>query len=202
MEYNSDKGFPAKKRILEIKKTPDLLIIHLLQKDPLIRTFYKRSKKNISYKGNISLQTRLSLMKENPGIGFNRELWIRLKESLLRLGEDEKFYSPTYSEADKQMVPADEGSFFMWLLTTVGLSPHHTRQMVRHYLKAQELLGRSIRNWTGEDVLYLMIRRLRKGRGGAQEIFELSRLFWLYSSDQNKLDDLILRIRDLTGVSE
>jgi len=200
METGSDKNsFSVKERIEYLNKNPDLLLLFLLQKDPIVRTLYKRPKKKVSNVGDLSLKNRLLLMKENPGIRFNRELWCSLKESLMRYCEDE---NDKFSSLDKQVALAGDSSFFMWLLNTVGLSPHHTRQMLRYYLKSLELVGKSIHEWTVDDVFDLMIRRFKKGQGGAREIFELSRLFWLYMSDQARLESLITRVMDLTGVSE
>ncbi|HDT12388.1 MAG TPA: hypothetical protein ENO01_01895, partial [Candidatus Marinimicrobia bacterium] len=146
METGSDKNcFSVKERIEYLNKNPDLLLLFLLQKDPIVRSLYKRPKKKVSNAGDLSLKNRLLLMKENPGIRFNRELWCSLKESLMRYCEDENDKFPSL---DKQVALAGDSSFFMWLLNTVGLSPHHTRQMLRYYLKSLELVGKSIHEWT------------------------------------------------------
>jgi hypothetical protein len=203
MESHEVTGrYSVKDRAEEINKNPDLLILLLLRNDPILRNFYKRRKKNSLKNRDLSLTDRLSLMKESPFVQLNRELWSSFKQYLLNVKEDEKDSFLAYSGEDGQTAPEKEGSFFLWLLTEAGLSPHHTRQMLRYYLKSLELLGKFLREWTVDDAIYLMILRLKKRQGGSREIFELARLYWLYSSDQEKLDKLISRVMDFTGISE
>lgn len=201
MEGSSDKDYiSVKGRFEKIKNDPDLFIILLLQKDPIVKCFYKRPHKKKSNVEDTDLKSRLLRMKENPEVRLNRELWCSLKRGLLHFYKDKNYHSLLNSDVDKRTALKGEGSFFLWLLNAVGLSPHHTRQMLRYYLKSLQLLGKSICEWTVDDVFLLMILRLNKGQGGAREIFELSRLYWLYTSDQTKLDNFITRILYLTEI--
>jgi hypothetical protein len=177
-----------------IQKNPDKIIPLLKIRDPRLYYLFKRHKiRSLDFNQYTRTEDCIQSLMQNPYTRFNKRLWMSLKSSLLfsrkdlesRLGCRFRKTFPGRTE-DRFCY----GDFFLWLLREGGVSPHHCRQLLLYDHKICTYFGLNPEERSPCDLLYFMHYLLRNKKGGAKEIFNLSRLWWIYRKQIEKEEEM------------
>lgn len=173
----------------------------LANRDPRLRYLFKKRKKKSIESASEDAYKKLLY---NPEYQLNRVTWLSLKASLLCSTPELIIKTGCVSPKDLT-TPCEpelpEAAFVVWLLQQAGISPHHCRQMLTYDQKAIRKTGIPLSKRMPCDVLFYMHGRLLQHKGGAREIFQLSRLWWIYCKNDEAKELMILLMLNLTRSS-
>lgn len=184
-----------------VRNDPAHIFPLLANRDPRLRYLFKKHKKKSIESASEDAYKKLLF---NPEYQLNRFTWLSLKTSLLLptselVAKTECAYLKDLATPCEPELP--EPAFVLWLLQQAGISPHHCRQMLAQDKKASKQTGIPLSKRSPCDVLLYMHRCLHQHKGGAREIFHLSRLWWIYRKNDEAKELMILLMLNLTRSS-
>jgi len=187
--------------IRAVRNDPAHIFPLLANRDTRLRYLFKKRKKKSIESASEDAYKKLLF---NPEYQINRLAWLSLKASLLcstpeLIAKTGCKYTENLTSLYEPELP--EAAFVLWLLQQAGISPHHCRQMLTHDQKAIRKTGIPLSKRMPCDVLFYMHGRLLQHKGGAREIFQLSRLWWIYCKNDEAKKLMILLMLNLTRSS-
>ncbi|MCD6233983.1 MAG: hypothetical protein J7K63_02940 [Candidatus Marinimicrobia bacterium] len=187
--------------IRAVRNDPALIVPLLVKRDPRLRYLFKKHKRKTIESASEEAYNKLFFI---PDYGFNRITWLRLKETLIGSTRElsEKTgctFQVNISSPGEPALP--DAAFVLWLLQQAGISPHHCRRMLIMEEKISKRFGIPLSKRSPCDVLFYMHRRLHQHRGGAREIFHISRLWWIYTKNDEAINKMIPMMLNLTRAS-